>query len=107
MEGLHLELEGTGVQTGIVLPGFVSEAGMFVDRRGTAPRLIGASPAADVAQAVVRVIERGRQEVIVSPGPIRPFLVLSSLSPALSDRILKWLGVVKVKRWMYEHQRAG
>lgn len=105
MEALHLELEGTGVNTSIILPGYVSEAGIFVDRGGTAPRLMGASPASDVARAVVRAIERERQEVIVSPRPVRPLLALNALAPVLGDRILRLLGVVRVQRWILDHER--
>jgi short-subunit dehydrogenase len=107
MEGIHVELEGTGVRTSIILPGYVSEAGIFMDRGAVAPRLMGASPAADVAGAVVRAIEQERQEVIVTPRPVRPLLALSALSPVLGDRILQILGVVRVQRWILEHQRAS
>ncbi len=107
MEGLHVELEGTGVKTSIVLPGYVSEAGIFVDRGATAPRLMGASPASDVARAVVRAIEEERQEVVVSPRPVRPLLALNALSPSLGDRILGLLGVVRVQRWILDHQREA
>jgi len=105
MEGIHVELEGTGVKTSIVLPGYVSEAGIFVDRGATAPRLMGASPASAVARAVVRAIERERQEVVVNPLPVRPLLALNALSPKLGDRILGLLGVVRVQRWILDRQR--
>ena len=107
MEAIHVELEGTGVRTSIVLPGYVSEAGIFADRGATVPRLMGARSASDVARAVVRAIERESQEVIVTPRPVRPLLALNTMSPVLGDRILRILGVVRVQRWILEHQRAG
>ncbi len=107
MEAIHVELEATGVRTSIVLPGYVSEAGIFADRGATVPRLMGACPASDVARAVVRAIERESQEVIVTPRPVRPLLALNTMSPVLGDRILRILGVVRVQRWILEHQRAG
>ena len=107
MEGLHLELEGTGVRTTIVLPGYVSEAGIFADRGATAPRLMGASPPSDVALAVVRGIERESQEVVVTPRPVRPLLALNALSPRLGDQILKLLGVIRVQRWILDHPREA
>ena len=107
MEGIHVELEGTGVRTSIILPGYVSEAGIFADRGATAPRLMGACSASDVARAVVRAIVRESQEVIVTPRPVRPLLALNSMSPVLGDRILRILGVVRVQRWIIDHQRAG
>ncbi len=107
MEGMHLELEGSGVTTSIILPGYVSEAGIFADRGATAPRLMGVSPASDVARAVVRAIERESQEVVVSPRPVRPLLALNALSPVLGDRILRLLGVVRVQRWILDRQREA
>lgn len=107
MEALHAELEGTGVKTSIVLPGYVSGAGFFADLDAPPPRVLGASPVADVARAVVRAIESERQEVTVTPMPIRPFLALCALSPALGDRIPKMLGVIEAQRWMADHRQTG
>ena len=55
-ESMQFELEGTGVTMGTVCPGFVADAGMWVNRGATAPRLVQAVPPEKVARAVLKII---------------------------------------------------
>ena len=64
-QALALELEGTGVQAMVVLPGMV-ETEFFSTRRGGEPSAASLMSAADVAQAIVVGLELG--EVICVPG---------------------------------------
>ncbi|HET6334958.1 MAG TPA: SDR family NAD(P)-dependent oxidoreductase [Polyangiales bacterium] len=72
---LRAELRGTGVSTSVVVPGFVSETGMFAAKTQehglTAPAIVGTSTPEKVARAVVRVIKSDVLETIVAPGPMR------------------------------------
>ena len=56
-----------------------------------APGIMGTSSPEDVAQAVLKAIQKDLPEVIVNSKPVRPFLAISSLFPRfaewLSDRI--------------------
>jgi short-subunit dehydrogenase len=88
---------GTGVSASVVCPGFV-EAGIYARIKARigrpAPGLLGAGVCSpeQVARAVVRAIRRDWPEVFVSRIPVRPFLALFPISPALgawfTDKIL-------------------
>jgi short-subunit dehydrogenase len=101
---LRSELRGTGVGASVISPGFVSEAGMFAERRQRAPWLLGTSTPETVANAVVRAITRDVGEIIVNPGPIRLMLALDALSPRLSTWILRASGVYDYYRRQAESE---
>lgn len=92
---LAIELEGTGVHVGTVCPSFVAEAGMWADHGVKAPTMMCEVRPERVARAVFKVI-RGRREVLVTPGPVRPFLALAALFPGATARVLSLLGVTPV-----------
>lgn len=69
--GLHDSLAGTGVGVTVVLPGFVSEAGMFVEGGGSVPAVVGMVSPAQVAAATRKGIEADRFEVISASLPVR------------------------------------
>lgn len=97
---LRGELEGTGVSASVVCPGFIAEAGMFVDHYGgqPAPWLLGTSPPEAVARAVVQAIRQDALEVLVTPRPARLGLAIYALWPGLGNRFLQWAGVTKLFR---------
>jgi uncharacterized protein len=64
-QALALELEGTGVQAMVVLPGMV-ETEFFSTKRGGEPTVASLMSAADVAQAIIVGLQLG--EVICVPG---------------------------------------
>ena len=96
-ESLDMELEGTGVNAGVVCPGFVSAAGMWANTGKAAPRMLREVSPEKVAAAVLKVI-RGTPEALVTAGPIRPLLALQALAPSLTKPMLKRLGVLQVFR---------
>lgn len=69
--GLRDSLAGTGVGVTVVLPGFVSEAGMFVEGGGSVPAYVGMVTPAQVAVATRKGIEDGSVEVISASLPVR------------------------------------
>ena len=50
-----------------------------------------------VADAVMKAIA-GSQQVLVTPGPIRPLLAVAQLFPGLERRIIKRMGIVEAMR---------
>ena len=96
-ESLEVELDGTGVNAGVVCPAFVGAAGMWANTGEKAPRMMREVSPEKVAAAVLKVV-RGTPEALVTPGPIRPLLALQELAPGLKKPILKRLGVLKVFR---------
>lgn len=68
---LRASVRGSGVGVSVVVPGFVSEAGMHERMKQRAgvktPALAGAVTAEQVVRAVIRAIEKDRSEVLVTP----------------------------------------
>jgi short-subunit dehydrogenase len=86
--GLRQDLHGTGVGVTCVMPGFIREAGMYADTGAKAPPGSATKTPRDVADAVVRSIERDVGEIVVgSPGE-RFWAFLGGVSPAA----LGWIG---------------
>jgi short-subunit dehydrogenase len=98
-DAMRQELVGTGVNISVVCPGYVSQTGMTVDTRVSAPKLAGISTPKSVANAIVRAIKNKTAEVIVNQNPITEsltkfMLAVGQISPTSVDRIYRWLGVV-------------
>lgn len=91
---LRIELAGTGVHVGVVCPSFVAEAGMWADTGIKAPRAMREVPPRKVVAGVRKVL-RGKPEVLVTPGPVRPLLALAQLFPKLDGAMMRWLGVLR------------
>ena len=114
-ESLGIELDGTGVNVGVVCPGLVSDAGMWADHAasGAKPgRLLTTVAPQKVADAVIRVIN-GTPEVIVNSGPsMKPLLAFGQFAPGLKRRVLRTMGVDKMfkaeaDRLKYGDDRPG
>lgn len=69
--GLRDSLADTGVGVTVVLPGFVSEAGMFAERGGSVPSYVGMVTPAKVAADTRKGIEANSVEVISATLPVR------------------------------------
>jgi short-subunit dehydrogenase len=106
VSSLRMELEGSGVQVGVVCPSFVADAGMWADTGVKAPALLREVPLERVVDGVLKVMA-GKGEVLVTPGPIRPLLALADLWPALSTRLIRGMGVVDVLKERARAVQAG
>lgn len=90
-ESLRLELAGTGVRVGVLVPGVVRTA--FFDRRGApyARRRPAPLPADRVASALVRAIATDRPE-LYTPGWLRLPVAIRTLAPATYRRLATRFG---------------
>ena len=89
---LREDLVPKGVGVSVILPGFISEAGMFADSGAKLPPYIGTKRPEDVARAVVKAIEGNRAELDVAPLPLRAGAVLASLAPGPAGVVQRRLG---------------
>ena len=84
---LREDLRDTGVGVSVVSPGAIRDAGMFADSKAAAPPLMGTGTPQQVANAVVRAIERNRSEIEVAPLRQRILTRLAVNAPELSGRV--------------------
>jgi short-subunit dehydrogenase len=82
--GLRQDLRRYGVGVSVVMPGFVSEAGMFADTGVKLPPGMGTVPPGEVAAAVVRAVEHNRAEVGVAPLGVRLGAAIGGAAPGLA-----------------------
>jgi len=103
---LAAEIRDSGVAVSVICPGFVDETGMFSRKGVAAPRSIGASHPADVARAVLKVLETRKVEVVVNPKPVRLLMALKALSPEAALAVGRRLGLVEFLRRISTHPPA-
>lgn len=89
---LRQDLHATPVAVTHVLPGFIRDAGMFVDSGTELPPGVRTRSPADVAAAVCRAIEHGPSEIFVAPTELRLGATVASTMPAVSAALLRRLG---------------
>lgn len=103
--GARQDLAAHGVGVSLVLPGFISGAGMFADAGSPSlPPGVGARSPEDVAAAVIRAVERNRAEVEVAPLGLRAGAVLAGLAPGPAAAVSRRLGGEKIARALAEGQ---
>jgi len=104
--GLRQDIDGSGVGVTVVYPGFVSEAGMFADSGARLPRWVGTVTPDQVADAVVKGIERDRAEIDVAPLSLRAGTRLGTLAPVTVARVQRRLGSAGLARQIASGQRS-
>jgi short-subunit dehydrogenase len=102
---LHQELAGTGVGVTTIFPGFIREAGMFVESGAKLPPGIGTSAPQEVAEAVIEGIERNRAEIDVAPLPMRSGAKIFTAAPSIGAAISRRLGGSRVAASVAQGQR--
>jgi short-subunit dehydrogenase len=90
---LHEELIGTGVAVSVILPGFVSDAGMFADTGLKPPPGFGTRTPQQVADATVHALQHNTGEVLVAPILDRLGAKVGGLAPNVAGRLQR-LGFV-------------
>ncbi len=94
--GLRADLAPHGVGVSVVLPGFISDAGMFADSGATLPTGMGTRTPQDVAAAAIRAIERDRAEIEVAPLLLRVGANLAAVAPGLAGAGSRRMGSDKI-----------
>jgi short-subunit dehydrogenase len=102
--GVREDLRPHGVGVSVVLPGFIRDAGMFVDSKATLPRGVGTRSPEEVASGVLRAVERNRAEVEVAPLGLRLGAGVGSVAPGLAATVSRRVGSDKLAAAIAEGQ---
>jgi short-subunit dehydrogenase len=102
---LHEELHGTGVGVTTIFPGFIRDAGMFVESGAKLPPGMGTSTPEEVAEAVIEGIEKNKAEIDVAPLPMRSGAKIFTAAPSIGAAISRRLGGGRVATSVAEGQR--
>ena len=94
--GLRQDLRPHRVGVSVVMPGFISDAGMFADAGVRLPPGVGTKSPAQVAAGVIRAIESNRAEVDVAPLSLRVGATIASVAPELAAMATRLGGAEKV-----------
>ena len=89
--GLREDLDGTGVGSSLVLPGFVRDAGMFANTGVTPPPGIRTVTPQAVADNVVKGIEQNRPELVVAPFEARLATAFAGAAPRPASIIARFI----------------
>jgi len=93
---LRQDLRPAGVGVSAVFPGFVRDAGMYAESGAKLPPGVGTSAPEDVAEAVIRAVERNRGEVDVAPVPMRLGAMIAGVAPEIAATVTRATGGAKV-----------
>jgi len=102
---LREELRERDIGVSAIFPGFISDAGMFVDADVKLPPGIGTRSPEEVAHAVLEAIERNRGAIDVAPLPLRASAFFANLAPGAAGSLARRLGSDKLSRELAEGQR--
>ncbi|MEO6605787.1 MAG: SDR family NAD(P)-dependent oxidoreductase [Aeromicrobium sp.] len=103
---LREDLAAHKVGVSIVEPGFVRNAGMFIEADGKLPPGVRTVSPQQVAKKVVTAIKRNKTEVVVAPIELRAGTAVASVFPGFGGKVQKRLGGDKIFETMVEGQRA-
>jgi uncharacterized protein len=103
--GLREDVEPLGIGVTVVFPGFVSDAGFFAESGVKLPRWVATRTPEQVAEGVVRGIERERAEVDVAPLSLRVGTRISELVPVTAARVQRRLGSERIADELADSQR--
>ncbi|MET0385780.1 MAG: SDR family NAD(P)-dependent oxidoreductase [Polyangiales bacterium] len=92
---------GSPISASVVCPGFVTDAGMFADMQAThavrSPHfMLGTCTPDEVAQTVLRAIERDDPELFVGRRPMRVMMAIGLLFPRIQEFLSLRLGINEI-----------
>lgn len=90
------DLRASGIGASVILPGFISDAGMFADSQARLPPGVGTRTPEDVAAAILTAVERNRAEVSVAPLGLRLASSFAGLFPSVAAALARLTGGNKV-----------
>jgi short-subunit dehydrogenase len=102
---LREDLRDSGVGVSVVLPGFIRDAGMFVDARVKLPPGIGTRTPEQVAAAVIDAVAHDRAEVVVAPPIVRAGATLAMLAPGPAAALQRLAGSERIASEFVAGQR--
>ena len=102
---LREELWGTGVGVSVIMPTFVSGAGMWAETGLKPHPIAGEVSPAQVADAVWKAITRNRREIDVVPIQLRTVLKLQALTPGVVATTARWMGATRSNEDLDKRQR--
>jgi uncharacterized protein len=102
---LHDELERDGVGVSTVFPGFISGAGMWADTGLEMRKGVGLRSPEQVAEGVIKGIEKNRAEIDVAPLTIRAGGWGAGISQKAVQRIQRAAGSERLARGLADAQR--
>ena len=103
--GLRDDLRPRGVGVSTLFPGFIRDAGMFVDSGASVPFVFGTRAPGDVADAVLRAVREDIAELDVSSVEQRLAGKLFPLAPALFSRVQRAVDDGRTARSVADGQR--
>lgn len=102
---LHEDLRETGVGATVIFPGLIGDAGMWADSDLKAPSGAGVKSPEDVAEAVLRAIERNPREIDVAGLVERLGGWISGPSPSAVAAMQRAVGGEKLAAALADAQR--
>lgn len=93
---LRQDLHPTGVGVSIVEPGFVRDAGMFVNSGMEVPKGTRTVTPERVAAGVVKAVTKNRGEVVVAPAELRLGARIGSIFPSINDAAQRSAGAAEM-----------
>jgi short-subunit dehydrogenase len=94
--GLREDLRPAGVGVSLVVPGFISGAGMYANAGVTLPPWVATRSPEQVAAAVIRAIERNPAEVFVAPLALRLGTAFASVAPGTAAFFSRLAGANRI-----------
>ncbi len=104
--GIREDLRRSGVGVSLVVPGFISDAGMYADTGVTLPAGVSTRSPEQVAAAVIRAIERNPAEIFVAPLSLRLGAALGSVAPAPAALASRLMGSDRIAARLAAAQRS-
>jgi short-subunit dehydrogenase len=95
-QGMRADLRPRGVGVSAVFPGFVRDAGMFADAGVRLPPGVGTVRPEQVADSVLRAIERNRGEIDVAPVGLRLGTLAARVAPDVAAAVSRRLGSERI-----------
>jgi short-subunit dehydrogenase len=87
--GMRQDLHGTGVGVSVLLPGFISDAGMFAETGAAVPPGFGTRTPQQVARAALNAVHKDKGEVLVAPPLDRMGARIASVAPSVAARLAR------------------
>ncbi len=102
---LREDLRKQNVGVSVILPGFISDAGLFADAGVRLPPGVATRPPEDVVKAVFRAIDHNRAEVDVAPATLRLGSVFAGIAPQTAAAVSRLMGSERLAAEYAEGQR--